>query len=67
MIINKTGRKIVYYIELDEIEIITEDEMGNTKYEMYFESFNKFLYVIKTSPRLVKVLKEKLEMIKKNE
>ena len=63
MIINKTGRKIVYYTESDELEIMTEDKMGNTKYEMYFESFNKFLDVIKTSPRLVKILKEKLKAI----
>ena len=60
---NKKTRKIVYYTETDELEIMTEDEIGNTKYEMYFESFNKFLDVIKTSPRLVKTLKEKLDAI----
>ena len=58
---NKNTRKIVYYTETDELEIMMEDGIGNTKYEMYFESINEFIDLIKTSPRLVKVLKEKLE------
>ena len=52
------GRKIVYYTESNEIEIMTD-----TKYEMLFKNLNEFVDMIKTSPRLVAVLKEKLEVI----
>ena len=54
------GRKIVYYTESDELEIMSEDGIGNTKYEMYFECLNEFVDLIKTSPRLIEVLKERL-------
>ena len=55
------GRKIVYYTDSNEIEIMTES-LGDTKFEMYFENLNEFVDLIKTSPRLVEALKEKLDI-----
>ena len=54
------GRKIVYYTESNEIEIMSGHDIGC---DMYFETLDEFVDMIKTSPRLVEALKEKLEVI----
>ena len=51
-----TEMKINYYTEANDIEIVKKD-----KYLIYFEDIDEFVDLLRTSPRLCKELKAKLE------